>query len=144
MLHNKHNTILLYGPVDEKMAHYFTREMISMARYKNVIIRINSFGGDLLCALAIINVMRSHRGNIITVVDGAAASAASLIAASGTCRLMHRNSFHLVHKVVNDCPINAPMFNAVINRVYKGVDLPEDKWMTASESFEMRLCDKLI
>lgn len=144
MLHNKNNTILLYDDVNERMAHYFAREMISMSNYKNVIIRINSFGGDLLCALAIINIMKQHRGEVITLVDGAAASAASLIAASGTCRLMFRNSFHLAHKVVNDCPINAPMFNAVINRVYKGVDLPEDKWMTASESFEYGLADKLI
>lgn len=144
MLHNKNNTILLYGDVNEKMAHYFAREMISMSNYKNVVVRINSFGGDLLCALAITNVMKQHRGEIVTLVDGAAASAASLIAASGTCRLMFRNSFHFAHKVVNDCPVNASMFNAVINRVYKGVDLPEDKWLGASESFEYGLCDKII
>jgi ATP-dependent protease ClpP protease subunit len=137
-------TILLYGNIDEKMSYFFTREMQRFARHKNVLIRINSYGGELLPALGIINVLKQHRGNIITLVDGFAASSASLIAASGDARFMFKTSFHLVHPVVNDCPINAPTFNSIIKTIYNGIDLPEEKWMPASECFEYRLCDKII
>lgn len=144
MLHNKKNTILIYGNIDEKMSKMFIQQMINMAHYKNVLIRINSYGGELLPAIAMINVMKQHQGNIITLVDGYAASSASLIAASGTARFMFKTSFHLAHQVVNDCPRNSPMFNNIIKTIYNEVDLPQDIWLTARESFEYRLCDKII
>lgn len=143
MLHHP-ATILVYGDINEKMSYFFTREMQRFARHKSVLVRINSYGGELLPAIAMINVMKQHHGNIITLVDGYAASSASLIAASGTARFMFKTSFHLGHQVINDCPRNSPMFNNIINTIYNGVDLPEDIWLTARESFEYRLCDKII
>ncbi len=136
-------TILLYSDVDEKMSHYFTREMMRYSNHKTILVRINSYGGDMLCALSIINVMRQHKGNIVTLVDGFAASSASLIAAAGDARFLHKQSFHFAHKVVNDCPVNSPMFNSIIKSIYK-VDVPEDRWLSASEAFEYKLADKII
>jgi ATP-dependent protease ClpP protease subunit len=136
-------TILLYGNIDERMSLFFLKEMRRLHLHKNVLVRINSYGGDLLCALSIINVMKQHRGHVITLVDGFAASSASLIAASAQVRFMHKTSFQLAHKVVNDCPANGPIFNSVIKSIYKE-DIPEDRWLTASECFEYRICDKII
>ena len=136
-------TILLYSDVDEKMSLHFTREMMRYSKHRNILVRINSYGGDMLCALSIINVMKQHKGNVITLVDGFAASAASLIAVSAPVRFMHKGAFQLAHSVVNDDNTNAETFNRIIKSIY-GNSIPEEKWMTASECFEYRLCDKII
>lgn len=59
-------------------------------------IRINSNGGSLLAGNTIYNQIKSYSGKIKAVVDGIAASAASVIAMS--CDLwMHKNSMLMIH-----------------------------------------------
>lgn len=59
-------------------------------------IRINSNGGSLLAGNTIYNQIKSYTGKIKAVVDGIAASAASVIAMS--CDLwMHKNSMLMIH-----------------------------------------------
>lgn len=59
-------------------------------------VRINSTGGNIFDALAMFNWLKA-RGNVETVVDGLAASSASLVAMAGTKRTMPSCAYLMVH-----------------------------------------------
>lgn len=59
--------------------------------------RINSVGGDLFAGMAIYNRIAELAGNTITVVDGLAASAASVILQGGKTRRAFKGSQVMVH-----------------------------------------------
>lgn len=63
----------------------------------DVIVNINSPGGDFFEGLAIYNLLRDHPGNVTVKVLGMAASAASVIAMAGNDILMARASFLMMH-----------------------------------------------
>lgn len=60
-------------------------------------IRINSPGGDVFGATAMAQAMREYPGEIICHVDGVAASAASVIAISGSKTVMAPGSLLMIH-----------------------------------------------
>lgn len=74
----------------------FARELATVDA-SAITVRINSPGGDVYDALAILNALRGHSATITTVVDGLAASAASFIAQAGDVRLMRPNSQVMIH-----------------------------------------------
>lgn len=63
----------------------------------DITLRINSPGGEVPEALAILNQLRSHPAKVTAVVDGMAASAASFIAAGVDELVMSPNSELMVH-----------------------------------------------
>lgn len=60
-------------------------------------IHINSGGGDVFDGVAIGNAIRKHKGTVTTVVDGIAASIASVIAQAGQDRVMEPGSMMMIH-----------------------------------------------
>ncbi len=69
-------------------------------------VHINSPGGDAFDGITIYNALAS-RGNVTTVVDGLAASAASVIAMAGTERVMSPGSMMMIHDALALCIGNA-------------------------------------
>lgn len=63
---------------------------------KKIIVHLNSGGGSVFDALAIMNTMR-QRGNITVSIEGVAASAASLIAMGGSRITMADNALMMTH-----------------------------------------------
>jgi ATP-dependent protease ClpP protease subunit len=61
-------------------------------------IRINSPGGDVFAARAIMAAMATYDGEITVYIDGWAASAASLIAVAAAKVVMADGSFMMIHK----------------------------------------------
>jgi len=59
-------------------------------------IHINSFGGDVFQGIAIYNLLKKK--NVVCIVDGVAASIASVIAMAGTTK-MYKNTMLMVHNV---------------------------------------------
>lgn len=59
-------------------------------------VRVNSPGGDVFEGIAIMNALRAHRGTVTAVVEGLAASAASIIAIGGADRLVMRPQAELM------------------------------------------------
>lgn len=59
-------------------------------------VRINSPGGDVFDGLAIFNALAAHKGGVETVVDGLAASMASVIALAGPMT-MQDSSMFMIH-----------------------------------------------
>jgi ATP-dependent Clp endopeptidase proteolytic subunit ClpP len=68
---------------------------------KEVTVRINSPGGDVSDGLAMYNYLRDHKAKVTTIVDGFAASAASIVLLAGDVRLVHEGSIVMVHNPWN-------------------------------------------
>jgi len=64
---------------------------------KDVVVNINSPGGDLFEGMAIYNLLREHKGSVTVKVLGIAASAASIIAMAGDDIQIARAGFLMIH-----------------------------------------------
>lgn len=64
---------------------------------KDVVVNINSPGGDVFEGFAIYNLLREHKGKVTVKVLGLAASIASVIAMAGDQVLVSRVGFLMVH-----------------------------------------------
>lgn len=62
-----------------------------------ITVRINSLGGSVADGLAIYNYLRDHSAHVTTIVDGYAASIASVIMLAGDTRLAHKSSIVMIH-----------------------------------------------
>ena len=63
----------------------------------NINVHINSYGGDVSEGLAIYNTLRTSGKNIVTICDGFACSAASVVFMAGTKRIMSTASLLMIH-----------------------------------------------
>lgn len=61
-------------------------------------VHINSGGGDVWDGISIKNAIENHQGPVTTVVDGIAASIASVIAQAGSDRVMMPGSMMMIHE----------------------------------------------
>lgn len=75
----------------------FLNDMESLKNKANVTFHINSPGGEVFAGVAIYNRMKEFKGNVTTVVDGLAASAASIIAQGGKTRKVCNGSLTMIH-----------------------------------------------
>lgn len=64
---------------------------------RDVVVQVNSPGGDMFEGIAIYNLLRAHKGKVTVQVLGWAASAASIIAMAGDEIVMGLGSFMMVH-----------------------------------------------
>lgn len=89
------NELLMYGTVGWEIT---AAEVIGKLGEINgdVTVRVNSYGGDSFEGVAVMNALRHHDGQVTVVVDGVAASAASIIAVGGADRLVMRPGSELM------------------------------------------------
>ena len=66
-------------------------------------LRMHSYGGDVLAGLASVDTIRSLKTKVYTYVEGAAASAATIISIAGKKRHIGKNSFMLIHQLSSVC-----------------------------------------
>lgn len=66
-------------------------------------LRMHSYGGDVLAGLASVDAIRSLKTKVYTYVEGAAASAATIISIAGKKRHIGKNSFMLIHQLSSVC-----------------------------------------
>jgi ATP-dependent protease ClpP protease subunit len=62
-----------------------------------IVLRINSSGGDVFDGFAIFNLLRDHPATVRTIVDGFAASIASIIALAGDTVEIHEAAVVMIH-----------------------------------------------
>ena len=101
---NGNGEILLYGPIagesswwgDEVTPKAFAEDLESL-NGKDVTVRINSGGGDVFAAHAIHNQLIAYKGKVTVVIDGLAASAATIIAIAGDRIIMPSNVLFMIH-----------------------------------------------
>lgn len=81
----------LIGPKD------FAAQLADLGDVSEIRVRINSPGGDVFAAQAIVNLLRTHKAKVVTQIDGLAASAASVIAMAGDEVIMPGNAMMMIH-----------------------------------------------
>ena len=96
--------ILLYGPIasekswwgDEATPQEFAADLERLGG-QAVTVRINSAGGDVFAAHAIHNQLAAYVGPVTVIIDGLAASAATIVAMAGDKIIMPSNALFMIH-----------------------------------------------
>ena len=129
-----------------------------------IILHINSYGGSVFAGLAAVDYIKNSKVPVHTIVDGCAASAATLMSCVGAHRMMHRNSCMLVHQLsgmmwgkfqeMQDDMQNSEMLMEKIKSIYKEhtkipkkeMDniLKHDLWWEADKCLQYGLIDEVI
>ena len=77
----------------------FMEDLAAVKGKSNITIKINSTGGDLYTGIAIHNAIKGLSGHKVVIVDGIAASAASVIACAGDEVQVYPGSMVMIHGV---------------------------------------------
>ncbi len=127
-------------------------------------LHINSYGGSVFAGLAALDYVKNSKVPVHSIIDGCAASAATLISVVAERRLIHKNSCMLVHQLsgmmwgkfqeMQDDMQNSEMLMEKIKNIYKEhtripkreMDkiLKHDIWWEAEKCLEYGLVDEII
>lgn len=83
------------GPSKESVKKLIKEVANSAA--SNIIVNINSYGGDVNDGISIHDMLAEHKAKITTVIHGHTASAATIISQAGNTRKMSSNALFLIH-----------------------------------------------
>lgn len=137
-------------------------ELNAIGAVNEIVLRINSFGGKLEHGLAMHNALKRHPARVVAIVEGVAASAASVAAMAGDEIRMYANSTMMVHGVtlldeegnaVEDADaaraLDACMIETYCARTGKTPEdvaamMHKETWMTAREAVAAGFADQVI
>lgn len=120
-------------------------------------VHINSYGGDVSEGLAIYNTLKNSKAEIVTICDGFACSAASVIFMAGDVRIVNEASLLMIHNPwtwasgnaddfrkqaedldkIAQASVNAYMSKVNINEEELKQLLNDETWLTAQECVDM-------
>ncbi len=130
----------------------------------DIVVWINSPGGDCGAAVQIYNMMMEYQGNITVKIDGIAASAASVIAMAGGTVMVSPVSQMMIHnpstmavgdademkrtaemlKSVKESIINAYELKIGLSRSKLSSLMDSEKYMDANEAIELGFADSIL
>lgn len=164
--------LYIYGPIvssaswwdDSIDAVQFSEDLKALGD-KDVTVHINSPGGDVFAAHAIHNQLIAYAGNVDVVIDGIAASAATIIAMAGARITMPTNSMMMIHnpamglddhytaddldkyanalRAVRQSIIAAYMKRVCVDQAQIEQMMDAETWLTAQECVDMGLADAI-
>ena len=76
-----------------------TTNILGLDEKAKIYLHINSFGGSVFAGLAAVDYIKKSEVPIVSVIDGSAASAATLMSMVAKERYMHEHSFMLIHQL---------------------------------------------
>ena len=133
----------------------------------NIYLHINSDGGEIFSAISVIDTILNSKIPITTIIEGCAASAATLISIVGHNRVITPNSYMLIHQLssgfwgkmnqIEDQYNNLQNLTNLIKKFYKKYSLvpktgkenlsnclKHDTWWDAKKCLSYGLVDKII
>lgn len=164
----KDRIIMLHDDVNEHSASVIVAQLLFLESEsdKDIHFYINSPGGSVIAGLSILDTMRFVKCDVSTIVMGQAASMGSLLASSGTSgkRLILPSARHMIHQVSSGTrgtaidmkialeetlKLNEYLTNIYVENTGKTyqqleLDMSRDKFMSAQESVDYGLADKII
>lgn len=140
------------------------REELAAQGGRDIVVWINSPGGDVFAGASIYTMLREYGGRVTVKVDGIAASAASVIAMAGDELLMSPPSMLMVHRAstwtggnVNDmeqaraalAEVDDAMAQAYMLRTGLSKDeilalMDAETYMSAAKAVELGFCDGVM
>lgn len=170
------NKIFFYSEVTRDSVLTFNKQLIELSNkllnaaniydiaVPYVKLHINSGGGSLLDGFAAVDYIKSCKAPVHSIIDGSAASAATLMSVVAHKRSMHKNSFMLIHQLsggawgkyedmVDDFK-NSTLFMDTINKIYtEHTKIPlktlkemlkRDLWFDAKTCLKYGLVDEIL
>lgn len=130
----------------------------------DIVIWINSPGGDCIAASQIYSMLMDYKGNVTVKIDGVAASAASVIAMAGTQVLMAPTALMMIHNPmtlafgdhtdmqkaiemldeVKESIINAYEIKTNLSRTKLSHLMDSETWMNANKAVELGFADDIL
>ncbi len=130
----------------------------------DIFLYIQSYGGNIFSGLSAMDAILKSKIKINTIVDGCAASAATLMSVVGNTRYIKEHSYILIHQLssifwgnyeqLKDDMTNSDKFMTMIKSIYKertklpmkklNEILKHDIWLTPKEAIEYGLVDDII
>lgn len=165
--------LLLYGPIsetswlgDEVTPKQFAEDLKALGNISNLTVRINSAGGDVFAANAIYTMLKDHPANVTVKIDGAALSAATVIAMAGDTIKAPANALLMIHNpllvlfgyysaaelekmsevldTVKESIINAYVAKTKRDRKELSKMMDRETWMTAEEAKAEGFVDEIL
>lgn len=146
-------------------AYHIRKEIEAFGDVRTVELHINSMGGSVFEANAIVNYLRRLKADTIAYVDAFACSAASAIACACDMVVMPRNSVMMIHnpwtvaignakelrKAADDLDVLSAAFATVyLDKADGKLDekrltklLDEETYLTAEQAYDLGLCDEI-
>ena len=129
-----------------------------------IFLHINSFGGSVFAGMSSVDYILNSKVPITTVIDGCAASAATIMSVVGHHRVMHKHAFMLIHQIssamwgkfeeMKDDMKNSELLMETIIRIYEEHTriprselkeiLKKDIWWDAKTCLDYGLVDEII
>ena len=165
------NEIDIYGYIDDVTVdgmtispQYIKDKLKELNNEKEIVVNINSNGGDVFSGVAIYNMLQRHPAKIIVNIDGIAASIASVISMAGDVINMPKNGMMMIHNAwtlaqgdsnafkkqaeslerINSVVVNSyleknPDIDHALLRQY----MDEETWFSADDAKEFGLIDNV-
>lgn len=153
--------IKLLGDIEEKHLDYAIKNKCDPAP---IYLHINSYGGHVFQAFNAVDYIERMRVPVYTVIDGCAASAATIISVVGKKRFIGKYSFMLVHQLsssfwgkldkIEDEVENLRKLMTTIKNIYKkhtkmdkrrlDTILSKDLWWSSEECISQGLIDEIL
>ena len=169
------NVIMFYGEVNEENAKSLNKALRQMDKDLQVVkvkygvevpikLYISSYGGSIFAGFSTVDTIKSLGTPVHSYIDGAAASAATLISVVADKRFIHRNSFMLIHQLSSmmwgkyeefkDEMENLDLLMARIKEIYKEhctipkkeltEVLKHDLWLDSAKCVKWGLVDEIV
>ena len=169
------NNIYFYGDITESNALELNAALYELDKKLTVTnvflditpvinLRINSYGGSLFAGLATVDVIRNLKSEVHSYIEGAAASAATIISVACNKRFIGKYSKMLIHQLsassygkyteLEDDMINNKHLMLTIKEIYKTYTrmpmkkldeiLKHDLWFDSQTSLELGLVDSIV
>lgn len=153
----KKNIIERWLNIPSEATDAFTlKDAINTVDTPNLVVRINSYGGDVAEGLAIYSLLSSFKGHLTTIVDGFACSSASVIFMAGQTRIVPEQGLLMIHnawsyaegdsnamkKMAEDLEkITQPSVNIYTSKTKLSEEeikekMDKETWITSKEAFE--------
>ena len=144
----------------------FLDDLAQIKDKSEIVVKINSGGGDLYTGIAIHNALKSLKGHKTVIIEGLAASAASVIACAGDEVQVHAGSMIMIHGAavcvvdfmtaedVKKIAKNLEAANSAIAQIYHektGLEIESlrsmmkaETWMVGKDAVDKKFADTLL
>ena len=166
--------MLLYGPIASQRSWWedrvtpaqFNQELAAIGDVEELVVRINSPGGDVFAAHAIYCRLRDIDAKITVKIDGWAASAATIVAMAGDVIQIPRNGVFMIHdpamtvwdtykaadfeklaqelKVIKQSIVNTYAGRTKMKDEDIAAMMQEETWWTGDQAVEKGFCDSIM
>ncbi len=157
--------LVIHGVIGENAGMDSQTVSDCLAAYEGsqITVSINSPGGSAADGIAIYNMLKRHPANVKVIIDGLAASAASVIAMAGDLVEMSDSAMMMIHDPMVNCSGNASemrntadtldkwasaIANSYLNHFNVGLNeirvmMAKETWLTAEETFGYGIVSQL-